>query len=53
MLVSLTESGKKAHEHHRKFHESMIRAVIHDLNDDEKEVLEKALTNLNRFFKHI
>ncbi|MDD3204834.1 MAG: MarR family transcriptional regulator [Lachnospiraceae bacterium] len=51
VLVSLTDSGKRAFEHHKKFHDKMIQAVIKELSEDEKTVLEKALTNLSDFFK--
>ena len=50
VLVSLTELGKTAHEHHRKFHQQMIISMTKDLNSAEKEVLAKTLSNLNSFF---
>lgn len=50
VLVSLTEKGKRAHEHHRQFHEKMIERVVQELSEEEKVVLEKALHNLNDFF---
>lgn len=50
VLVSLSEKGKLAYRHHQKFHEEMIDAVIQQLNEEEKSVLEKALNNLNDFF---
>ncbi|WMC94273.1 MarR family winged helix-turn-helix transcriptional regulator [Kineothrix sp. MB12-C1] len=50
VLVSLSEKGKKAYEHHQRFHEEMIDAVIAQLSEEEKVVLEKALRNLNNFF---
>lgn len=50
VLVSLSEKGKKAYKHHQNFHEEMIDAVIAQLSEDEKRVLEKALCNLNDFF---
>lgn len=52
VLISLSEKGKKAYKHHRKFHEEMIRATIEGLNPDEVEVLIKALTNLKGYFKN-
>lgn len=51
VFVSLTDSGKRAFEHHKKFHANMINSIIADLSEEEKSVLEKALTNLNAFFK--
>ena len=50
VLVSLSEKGKGAYLHHQKFHEEMIDAVVSRLSDGEKNVLEKALRNLNDFF---
>lgn len=50
VLVSLSLKGKKAYDHHQRFHEEMIDAVIAQLSEEEKIVLEKALLNLNDFF---
>ena len=50
VLVSLSPKGKRAYEHHRRFHEEMIEAVVERLSEEEKEALEKALRNLNSFF---
>ncbi|WP_342757945.1 MarR family transcriptional regulator [Kineothrix sedimenti] len=50
VLVSLSLKGKKAYDHHQRFHEEMIDAVIAHLTEEEKIVLEKALLNLNDFF---
>ena len=30
VLLSLTEKGRRAYDHHRRFHEEMIRAVMTD-----------------------
>ena len=51
VLVSLTSKGKKAFEHHERFHEEMIRHVVEMLDENEKRVLEKSLEGLNRFFQ--
>ena len=51
VLVSLTEKGKKAFSQHQKFHEDMINAAVAQLNDEEKTILQKALTDLNLFFR--
>ena len=51
VLVSLTAKGKRAFEHHEKFHREMIRHVVEMLNEDEKRVLEKSLEGLNGFFR--
>lgn len=51
VLVSLTDKGKKAFKQHQKFHEDMISAVVAQLDDDEKLILQKALVDLNTFFR--
>ena len=51
VLISLTERGKKAFHQHQKFHQDMIRAAVAQLNEEEKCVLQKALTDLNVFFR--
>lgn len=51
VLVSLSDKGRKAYLHHRRFHEQMIDSVIAELTEEEQQVLEKALTKLNHFFR--
>jgi len=51
VLVSLTDKGKKAFKQHQKFHEDMISAVVAQLDEDEKMILQKALVDLNTFFR--
>lgn len=53
VLVSLSEKGERAYSHHRMFHEKMINSIVGDLDEKEKEVLQKALKNLNDFFRGI
>lgn len=53
VLVSLTDKGKEAFGHHKKFHEDMIDAVVKGLSVEEKAVLGKSLTNLCGFFNDI
>ncbi len=50
VLVSLSPKGKKAYLQHEEFHEEMIDAIVAQLNEEEKCVLENALKNLNEFF---
>lgn len=50
VLVSLSNKGKKAYEHHRLFHEEMIEAIVEQFTEEEKEILERTLKNLNAFF---
>lgn len=51
VLISLTPKGKKAYEHHKKFHTEMINAIVSELTEEEKVVLEKALSRFNQYFK--
>lgn len=53
VLVSLTESGKKAYLHHKQFHDTMIEEATRDLSVEEQKVLTKTLGNLTQFFKTI
>lgn len=53
VLVSLTEKGKRAYEHHGQFHDKMIQAIVEELNEDEKQVLVKALGRMGGFFEEI
>ena len=51
VLVSLSDKGKKAYLHHRKFHEDMIEAVVSEMSEEEQRVLEKALIKLITLFR--
>lgn len=51
VLISLTEKGRRAYEHHEKFHDKMIHALLKGLSEDETEVLVRSLTNLKDFFE--
>lgn len=51
VLVSLTEKGKAAYKEHQVFHEGMVAAIVSKLSEEEQIVLEKALSNLNQFFR--
>lgn len=51
VLVSLTEKGRKAFRQHQKFHQDMINAAVAQLNEQEKIILQKALSDLNQFFR--
>ena len=52
VLVSLTDKGRKAFEHHKHFHQEMIEALVDGLAVEETEALVKALTNLVSFFRN-
>ncbi len=51
VLVSLSDKGRRAYLHHRRFHEQMIDSVVAELTEEEQRVLEKALVKLNHFFR--
>lgn len=53
VYISLSEKGKKAYEHHAKFHKEMIAGAVAGLNENEIEVLIKALTKLNEWFRSL
>lgn len=50
VLISLKEKGEKAFHHHKQFHEDMIRATLEGLDQEQTQVLIRALTNLSVFF---
>ena len=51
VYISLSEKGRKAHEHHARFHKAMIDSVSSELSQDEMEMLVKTLTKLNLWFR--
>ena len=53
VLISLSEKGRRAYLHHRKFHDEMIGVIVEELTEEEQQVLEKALRKLNQFFMTI
>lgn len=46
VFISLSESGKRAYDHHAKYHQSIVKRLTEDLKDDEVIVLEKALGHM-------
>ena len=53
VLISLTEKGKLLYTKHQKFHEEMVESIVRRLDDQEKILLEKVLSNLNQYFKEM
>lgn len=51
VLVSLTETGRRAYREHKRFHEQMIEGITGRLDPEESKVLAGALTNMIRFFE--
>lgn len=52
VLISLTDIGRKALKHHKKFHDDMITATLQGMTQEEIEVMVKALGNLKEFFQN-
>ncbi len=52
VLISLTEKGQRAYQHHAEFHDKMIKAVSADMEEQEMEILVRSLDKLNAFFKN-
>ncbi len=50
VLISLTEKGKTVYLKHQKFHEDLVKKIVNQLDDEEKILLEKVLSNLNKYF---
>lgn len=53
VLISLTEKGKQIYRRHQKFHEEMVNSIVARLDEEEKVLLEKVLSNLNQYFKEM
>lgn len=51
VFVKLTKLGRKVNAGHLYFHENMVRNVSEGMSEDEKEILVRAMKNLNKFFK--
>lgn len=51
VYISLSEKGRRAHEHHAKFHHEMIRGISEELSEEELRILIRALTKLDRWFR--
>lgn len=51
VYVNLTRLGKKMNAVHRHFHEQMVRSVVKDFSEEEKNTLLRGITKLNLFLK--
>ena len=47
--IALTKEGKKIYALHEKFHKDMVFALVKGLNENEMDVVAKALDNLESF----
>lgn len=50
VLIFLTEKGKRAYQHHREFHDGMVKALVEGLDEGQQKILVKSLLNLRMFF---
>lgn len=51
VYISLSEKGRKAFDHHAEFHREMIEGINETLDEDEMQVLARALTKLDGWFR--
>lgn len=51
VYLTLTERGKAAFEHHRKFHADMIANAKATLTEEELSILIRSLKQLNDYFR--
>ena len=50
VLIFLTVKGKRAYQHHREFHDGMVKALVEGLDEGQQKILVKSLLNLRTFF---
>lgn len=50
VLIFLTEKGKRAYQHHREFHDGMVKALVEGMDEGQQKILVKSLLNLRTFF---
>ena len=50
VLIFLTEKGKRAYQHHREFHDGMVKALVEGLDEGQQKILVKSLLILRTFF---
>ena len=48
-----TEKGKQVYMKHQKFHEELVKSIVDRLDEREKILLEKVLSNLNGYFREM
>ena len=52
VYLTLTERGKAAFDHHKRFHEEMVANVKANLSEEELAILIRSLNNLNEYFRN-
>lgn len=50
VYATLTEKGQAAYQHHRAFHDDMIKSIMKDLNEEEAALLTKTFERLENYF---
>lgn len=50
VYISLSERGRRAYDHHARFHKAMIEGVTGELSQGELKTLVKALSKLEHWF---
>ena len=50
VFILQTEKGKTAYQHHREFHDGMVKALVEGLDEGQQKILVKSLLNLRTFF---
>ena len=53
VYISLSDNGRKAYKHHADFHRKMIQGIMEELNEQELEVLVKAIHHLDNWFREV
>ena len=51
VYLTLTERGKAAYEHHKRFHVQMIANAKANLSEEELDILVRSLRQLNDYFR--
>jgi len=49
--VTLTREGRKVYLYHEQYHMTMVRELEQAFDEEEKEILMRAIDKLNRFFE--
>lgn len=52
VLISLMEKGERACHHYRDFYDRLVQATLQGLDEEQAEVLIRALINLRSFYKN-
>ena len=52
VYLTLTDRGKAAFEHHKRFHEVMIANAKANLSEEELAILVRSLNQLNEYFRN-